>query len=739
MEHHELELKRFKDVVRRKVEVGNATPAGSKRKLVKTNSEANSAQVTATYSFAKLKGRRFATSAQAQTLSARALAKACSTSVDFDICNCMFVLIKWLINKLVLVEPDLWKEEMATLDAIVESRQKVCEEGLGLPEAEGKKVIQALVNGQTPTADLDGKQMVVKLQQLGMFLRWAACSCLPSEYQMVCGTDQDVGSTHMPWIPPKKWPEATIMSLWWMRVENMVLTQWVTYVLETVSLPTHLSLHFDGLRLDRTSVRYYWKKAPATIDASIESFIEGSVAHLQQSLGIPIQIVQKKHHSFNELLEFDQTEGTQTRLAIVECHPQVNILKRAGNCILLALHRLKEYVNNRAMEACGEFGEDLPANKQYRSYRDCFAASSVEGTPHLGFSPQHSGCYLIHSENGGFPHCLAVKVDMKAATCTVWQTSWQQDMELIALRRLASAAVDRKTMVTFQITGPFGATDSIYNCVEGLQPLEKLLDLSAGAGTKRKLSRKTCEYSVFSGTDTDSREVFYHALQEETQEYLCTLRTQGGHSGGKRLRVKTADPSTGSFRCMLCPFHVAKSKEELIQHVENMHTEDYVWTPSGTKFRNLVIARYDMELSQGRKLVNTLRNTAHDLRKSVGDVLGYAVGKVDRYLALVLGSAGPYYMFMREARISCTLRNVGYTWYERGFGELLFKEAIMSRGKVRTLEPIIQRALIERGCNALDLLPKENVHWQKLLKDLLRAPFIQKPKTDALQFAFEKL
>ena len=91
-------------------------------------------------------------------------------------------------------------------------------------------------------------------------------------------------------------------------------------------------------------------------------------------------------------------------------------------------------------------------------------------------------------------------------------------MELITLRRFASAAVDRKTMVTFQISDPFARADSIYSDVEGLQPLDKLLDLSAGAGAKRKRSRKTCEYSVFSGPDTDAREVFYHALQKETQE-----------------------------------------------------------------------------------------------------------------------------------------------------------------------------------------------------------------------------
>ena len=136
LEHHEEELKRFKDVVRSKVQRGVATDAPKRRRLEKTNSEVNCARVTTLYAYARMKGRRFAIDKSAQNLSARTMTKVCATSLDFDISNCMFVLIRWLINKLGLVEEGMWKEEMATLGVIVESRQRVCEEGLGVPERE---------------------------------------------------------------------------------------------------------------------------------------------------------------------------------------------------------------------------------------------------------------------------------------------------------------------------------------------------------------------------------------------------------------------------------------------------------------------------------------------------------------------------------------------------------------------------------------------------------------------------
>ena len=119
----------------------------------------------------------------------------------------------------------------------------------------GKQFIQALVNGQSPTAEFKDNEMAAKLQNLGMFLRWAAMSSLPTEYKLACGIKEDSSVSGMPWIPPRRFPEATIMALWWIRVEDMVLTHWVTNVLETCPYPAHLSLHFDGIRLDKSCVR----------------------------------------------------------------------------------------------------------------------------------------------------------------------------------------------------------------------------------------------------------------------------------------------------------------------------------------------------------------------------------------------------------------------------------------------------------------------------------------------------
>ena len=66
----------------------------------------------------------------------------------------MYVCVDQVAYYLGLVEQAIWAEEMATFDAIVEDRQKVCEDGSDFPEGEGNNLIQTLVNGQATPADL---------------------------------------------------------------------------------------------------------------------------------------------------------------------------------------------------------------------------------------------------------------------------------------------------------------------------------------------------------------------------------------------------------------------------------------------------------------------------------------------------------------------------------------------------------------------------------------------------------
>ena len=97
-------------------------------------------------------------------------------------------------------------------------------------------------------------------------------------------------------------------------------------------------------------------------------------------------------------------------------------------------------------------GDDLQPNSKWRTYRESFTMSSVTGTPHFGFNPKQSGCYLIHAEIGGRPHCAAVHVDLETKGCKVWQYGFYKEMKVMSLRRLVSEAVDRKTVVTFHMT-----------------------------------------------------------------------------------------------------------------------------------------------------------------------------------------------------------------------------------------------------------------------------------------------
>ena len=146
------------------------------------------------------------------------------------------------------------------------------------------------------------------LQALACSCAGLPFGCLQKEYQIVCGANDSKNRSGLSWIPLKKFPEATIMALWWMRVEDMVLTHWVTHVLETCAYPAHLSLHFDGIRLDKSSVREAFHNEN-NLEASANAFIGSCEAHLQKTLGIDLRLVHKKHVSLFGLLDDDQSGG----------------------------------------------------------------------------------------------------------------------------------------------------------------------------------------------------------------------------------------------------------------------------------------------------------------------------------------------------------------------------------------------------------------------------------------------
>ncbi len=119
--------------------------------------------------------------------------------------------------------------------------------------------------------------------------------------------------------------------------------------------PTHLSLHYDGLRIDRGTV-----KAAGSTDLMCQK----SVSAILASTGYHVTIVEKQHLYFVDLLRSrdpEERSGTQAPPHLLQ----------NGNCIPLAIARVQDSIAHIA-EAVKQAPE-----ARTRTYRDCQAICQV--------------------------------------------------------------------------------------------------------------------------------------------------------------------------------------------------------------------------------------------------------------------------------------------------------------------------------------------------------------------------
>ncbi len=100
-------------------------------------------------------------------------------TVDLDISNAMFTLSWCLVQRLDVVEKDLFREELETLERLCRNRADVIRTELRLEPSAGKDLLLKVVNGKLLPADLCKNSFLLRVRRLGFFLRWLACSTLP--------------------------------------------------------------------------------------------------------------------------------------------------------------------------------------------------------------------------------------------------------------------------------------------------------------------------------------------------------------------------------------------------------------------------------------------------------------------------------------------------------------------------------------------------------------------------------
>lgn len=371
-----------------------------------------------------------------------------SDTIDFDIANCMPVLLDQMIRRLGLRNPELWKSETDLLHAIAFQRQAYCEEHLRMPVSQGKRVLHEMLQGGPAPAVLRGNTEVAKLVALARFLRWWACSVGDKVYGSLRQHDGD---------DAKKWPESSTLAYVWQGVEDHVLQSMVEYTLTKDT--THLSLHFDGLRIDRTRVRM-----EGGVGDSESLMCNNLSEHVKLRTGYEVCIVAKQHHYVLESLRLQPV----TRQV-----PDIpEVLLAAGNCIPLAVACVTANFGVATRYVQSSQGPPSQGAVRGRVYRDVASDCGVHLVPCWELPEPGAGQWLVHVENGGRAHCFGVRAQA-VDEFEVYFDGNVVSMSWLQLQGLLNGAVDRKTAVFFQVyTAPAAVIAKEY--------MASLLDLTAG-------------------------------------------------------------------------------------------------------------------------------------------------------------------------------------------------------------------------------------------------------------------
>lgn len=140
-------------------------------------------------------------------------------------------------------------------------------------------------------------------------MRWLSCEIAADVYEL-CKDD-----------PERHFPEASTFTFVWNAVEDCILSAWIKF-LQQYRL-THLSLHFDGLRVQ------------GGIPGDIEKLCKDCADCIDRETGFRVAIRPKFHKYFVECLRDSSTH--QEDIPDIE-----DVYLARGNCIALALRCMCE-------------------------------------------------------------------------------------------------------------------------------------------------------------------------------------------------------------------------------------------------------------------------------------------------------------------------------------------------------------------------------------------------------------
>ncbi len=644
------------------------------------------------------RGRRYVENTGAQTMPRALLKIACPWAVDWDIKNCAFSLLSQMFDRLKIkpVHP------MLTFTAIrrcAAERENVCKD-LGMSLGAGKNVLLQVLHGGSPPGACGSPAFIETLRKEGRLARWLA-STQRSELYDSFRLDAE-----------KRWPEATAFHYWWTPVEAYCVDAWLQFISSKET--RHVSLHFDGVRVDRFRVE------------AEEDFKKASEEFILKKTGYVVELVEKNHDFFLALAAATASSSTSAKTPAV--------LLEQGNCIPCAIGNV-----------LGDFGEVMealaaknPANLEassrgVRKYRQWACVLTKHLLPSEGLTIEKAGLYLVHAENGGSPHCVAVRTCEDGA-CHLYDGGRSYVTSVRQLKDNLDAAVDRDTVLTFALLDAKEIKPEDPNLV--------LLDIMAGAVPMEDDSDSPLDDEP--GGDDEA----VVQVGEELQALLCKeveyalsgmVLKRGGYRGkkqptnrkgmkGKRVKQEVA---SSKHRCPLCPFRAFRERGQVKAHVCKYHKEAARHCPSGTKQLRIAVALYDNDTFCGLPLVASyLSRSAAILREQLKPALSCTKMAVDKDIRMVLRHDGPVFVNKDVLGGGFAVRRMGNSMYTMEFAEAVFKAGVIARAQMRSVASTVMLKCQESESELASLLPRGGSPWWN---DALADVFFSPPVTKLLE------
>ncbi|CAE8731500.1 unnamed protein product [Polarella glacialis] len=397
------------------------------------------------------RGRRYVVGTGAQSLSRRLQRVAFPHTMDLDQVNSVFVILDQLLDKLeisTVIPNDIRK----VISDCAHRREQVCRVDLQTDISTGKQLLHSVLHGGLLKTLHESNVFLQKLQKASIYLRWLACSIMPDAYEFYCNQ------------PDKKFPECTVLQHLCTIVEDHImeaLTDFIRY-----HPVQHLSLHFDGIRLN---VDY---RLNVDEPQDVEILMRLAETHIAEATGFLAQFKVKRHQYLSELI----TEHTVSKTKVDVPH----IFLKRGNCIPLALaHITGEYQHIQTGLGDTDNRDNMYAASRFsRTYRQALTLTQCKLVPHTGFAIDADGVYLLHTDGDGSPHRIGVTVKDAKSSVIIWDGEEQFALPWSEFNLIVNRAIDASSFITFRVF--FSADACIWPTDIDKADLETLLELQAG-------------------------------------------------------------------------------------------------------------------------------------------------------------------------------------------------------------------------------------------------------------------